>query len=99
MVPIRSSPFIAEGHIFIGSDDAYLHAVNALSGRRAWRVDAGSPVRSTPLLVGEFVYFGTEAGDLFCVDLRGNVKWRFKAKRALTSSPVYCQWDYLYLFS
>jgi outer membrane protein assembly factor BamB/tRNA A-37 threonylcarbamoyl transferase component Bud32 len=87
--PIRSSPHIAEGHIFIGSDDAYLHAVNALSGRRAWRVDAGAPVRSTPLLVGENVYFGTEAGDLFCIDLGGNVKWRFKAKRALTSSPIY----------
>ncbi len=86
---IRSSPFIAEGHVFIGSDDAYLHAINAQSGRRAWRVDAGSPVRSTPTLVGELVYFGTEEGDLFCVDLRGNVKWRFKAKRALTSSPVF----------
>ncbi len=84
---IRSSPYIAEGHVFIGSDDAFLHAVNAQSGRRAWRVDAGSPVRSTPLLVGELAYFGTEEGDLFCIDLRGNVKWRFKAKRALTSSP------------
>jgi serine/threonine protein kinase len=87
--PIRSSPHIAEGHVFIGSDDAYLHAVNALSGRRAWRSDAGAPVRSTPLLVEDYVYFGTEEGDLFCIDLRGNAKWRFKAKRALTSSPVY----------
>jgi|WetSurSiteA1Bulk_404760.scaffolds.fasta_scaffold01500_6 eukaryotic-like serine/threonine-protein kinase len=87
--PIRSSPFIAEGHVFIGSDDAYLHAINALSGRRAWRADAGAPIRSTPLLVGDYVYFGTEQGDLFCIDLRGNVKWRFKAKRAITSSPVH----------
>jgi serine/threonine protein kinase len=86
---IRSSPYIAEGHVFIGSDDAFLHVVNALSGRRAWQVDAGSAIRSTPLTVGEYVYFGTEAGDLFCIDLRGNVKWRFKAKRALTSSPVH----------
>jgi len=87
--PIRSSPFIAEGHIFIGSDDAFLHAINALSGRRAWRADAGAAIRSTPILVGDYVYFGNEAGDLFCIDLRGNVKWRFKAKRALTSSPVH----------
>lgn len=87
--PIRSSPFIAEGHVFIGSDDAYLHVVNALSGRRAYRVDAGSAIRSTPLTVGDYVYYGTEEGDLFCIDLKGNPKWRFKAKRALTSSPVY----------
>jgi len=87
--PIRSSPYIAEGHVFVGSDDAFLHVVNAISGRRAYRVDAGSPIRSTPLTVGDYVYFGTEEGDLFCVDLRGNPKWRFKAKRALTSSPVH----------
>jgi outer membrane protein assembly factor BamB/tRNA A-37 threonylcarbamoyl transferase component Bud32 len=87
--PIRSSPYIAEGHIFIGSDDAYLHVVNALTGRRVFRVDAGSAIRSTPIMVGEQVYFGTEEGDLFCIDLHGDVKWRFKAKRALTSSPVH----------
>jgi outer membrane protein assembly factor BamB/tRNA A-37 threonylcarbamoyl transferase component Bud32 len=87
--PLRSSPYIAEGHIFIGSDDAYLHVINALSGRRAFRVDAGAPVRSTPILVGDMVYFGTEEGDLFCIDLHGNPKWRFKAKRALTSSPIH----------
>jgi serine/threonine protein kinase len=86
---IRSSPYIAEGHVFIGSDDAFMHAVNALSGRRAWRADAGAAIRSTPTLVGDYVYFGTEEGDLFCIDLRGNVKWRFKAKRAITSSPIH----------
>ncbi|OGO64919.1 MAG: protein kinase [Chloroflexi bacterium RBG_19FT_COMBO_50_10] len=89
--PIRSSPRIAEGHVFIGSDDAYLHAVNAMTGRRAWSIDAGAPIRSTPLAVGEYVYFGTESGDMFCVDLGGTIKWRFKAKRSITSSPVYAE--------
>jgi serine/threonine protein kinase len=86
--PIRSSPRIAEGHVLVGADDAHLHAINAYSGRRSWRFDAGSPVRSTPLIEGDMVYFGTEAGDFFCIDLAGKVKWRIKAKRAVTSSPV-----------
>ena len=87
--PIRSSPVISDGYIFIGSDDAFLHVVNALSGRRAWRVDAGAPVRSTPCVNGDHVYFGNEIGDLFCVNLGGNTKWRYKAKRAITASPVF----------
>ena len=87
--PIRSSPVISDGYIFIGSDDAFLHVVNALSGRRAWRVDAGAPVRSTPCVNGDHVYFGNEVGDLFCVNLGGNTKWRYKAKRAITASPVF----------
>ncbi len=87
--PIRSSPRIAEGHIFIGADDGYLHVINAMSGRRAWHVDAGDHVRSTPIVIGDHVYFGNENGDFFCVTLRGVTKWRYKAKRAITSSPAY----------
>lgn len=86
--PVRSSPRIAEGHIFIGSDDHYLHAINLVSSRRVWRVEAPAPVRSTPCIDGDHVFFGCESGDLLCVDFRSEVKWRFKAKRSITSSPL-----------
>ncbi len=88
--PVRSSPHIAEGHIFIGSDDGYLHAINIVSGRRAWRTDTGAPIRSTPFVSteDESIYFGTEEGMLFCVDFRGQVRWRFRTKKAITGSPL-----------
>jgi eukaryotic-like serine/threonine-protein kinase len=87
--PVRSSAFIAEGHAFIGSDDGYLHAINLQSGRQAWRAEAGAPVRSTPFVSAsdESIYFGNEDGDFFNLNFRGQVRWRFKAKRAITSSP------------
>jgi len=86
--PVRSSPSIAEGHVFIGSDDGYLHAVNINGGRLSWRAEAGSPVRSTAFVSNEYVFFGSEAGDFTCVDFRGDPRWRFRAKRAVTSSPI-----------
>jgi len=88
--PIRSSPFIAEGHIFIGSDDGNLHAINVTNRRRAWRIDTGSAVRSTPYVGNdpEAIFFGNEMGDFFCLDFRGETRWRFKAKRAITASPL-----------
>lgn len=86
--PIRSSPTPAEGHIFIGSDDGYLHVVNMSTGRMAWRVDAGAPIRSTPLVVNDHIYFGCESGEFLCVDYRGQIRWRFKARRGITSSAV-----------
>jgi outer membrane protein assembly factor BamB/tRNA A-37 threonylcarbamoyl transferase component Bud32 len=85
--PVRSSPTVAEGHVFIGSDDNALHAVNAQYGRRAWRTEVDGPVRSTPLALGDRIYFGCESGDCYAVDLRGEIKWKFHAKRAITSSP------------
>ena len=89
--PIRCSPKIAEGHIFIGSDDGSMYAVNILSSRRTWKVETGSPIRSTPFITSDYVYFGTEEGELLCVDFRGTVKWRFRARRAITASPIVTQ--------
>ena len=86
--PVRSTPNVAEGHIFIGSDDTYLHAVNLLSGRRAWRVQASAAVRCRPAVTNDRLFFGCESGEFYCVDYGGENKWRFKAKRTITSSPL-----------
>ncbi|HET9905195.1 MAG TPA: serine/threonine-protein kinase [Anaerolineales bacterium] len=86
--PIRSSPRIAEGHIFIGSDDNHIHAVNINSGRMAWRFETADYVRSTPFVMNDLVYAGCETGDYYAIDFRGELKWRFRAKRAITSSTV-----------
>lgn len=84
---IRSSGRIADGHIFIGSDDKFFHAINQTSGRKIWSHEVGDEVRSTPFIANELIYFGTEGGEMLCLDFHGLVKWRFKAKRSITSSP------------
>lgn len=89
--PIRSSPKIAEGHVFVGSDDGFFYAINLITQRRTWRYDAGGPIRSTPFITPEYIYVGTEAGELLCLDFRGQSRWQFRAKRAITSSPLVAQ--------
>ena len=85
---IYSSPRISDGHIFFGSDDQDLHAVNVNSGRAVWKFSTDGPVHSTPLVANEMIYFGTENGSFYGLDFRGGLKWRFQAKRALTSSSI-----------
>jgi len=89
--PIRSSPRVLDNHVFFGSDDGYLHVVNTTTGLQVWRADGGDPIRTTPAFSGDLLYFGTEGGELICVDSRGEVKWRFRAKRGITSSPLVSQ--------
>lgn len=89
--PVRSSPTVSDGRVYFGADDGYLHAVNILSTRREFRFDAGVAVRSSPTLSPEFIYFGNEDGDFFCIDFHGQLKWRFRAKRAITGSPLVSQ--------
>src|SRR5689334_17197744 len=46
--PILSSPAVADGVVYFGSDDERLYAVDAATGREKWKVPAGGPVRSSP---------------------------------------------------
>ena len=86
--PIRSSPFVAHGHVFIGSDDMSLHAININGGRGIWQIDTMGEIRSSPFVTQEEIYAGNESGEFYCADFRGGIKWRYKAKRAITSSAV-----------
>ncbi len=86
--PVRSSPFVAHGHIFIGSDDMSLHAININGGRGIWQIETMAEIRSTPFVTQDEIYAGNESGEFYCMDFRGGIKWRYKAKRAITSSAT-----------
>ncbi len=87
---IRCTARAAHGHVFVGSDDAHLHAVSAQNGHLAWRFEAIAPIRSRPAMLEKEgrVLFGCESGEFYCVDFSGTLKWRFRCKRAVTSSPA-----------
>jgi outer membrane protein assembly factor BamB len=54
-----------------------------------WIFKTNGPVRSTPAVYNETVYFGSSDGNLYAVDLKnGNEKWKFPAGGAVTSSPA-----------
>ncbi len=86
--PIHSSPRIAEGHVFFGSDDHCLYAVNLNTGRLTWNIQTSGVIRSTPFIAHERIYVGNESGDFYAFDFRGEIKWRFTAKRGITGSPI-----------
>lgn len=86
--PIRSSPRITEGFIVFGSDDHHLHMVNIAQERSVWTFNASDAIRSTPFIHQERIYVGCESGDFYCLDLRGELKWRQQARRAVTASPI-----------
>jgi outer membrane protein assembly factor BamB/tRNA A-37 threonylcarbamoyl transferase component Bud32 len=94
--PVRSSPSVAHGHAFVGSDDGNLYAVRLSTGRIQWQWAGGDPIRSRPLVTGEMIVVGMESGYVISTDLAGKILWRFKAKRAVSSSPV--EYDGLVFF-
>ncbi len=86
--PARCTARVAHGHVFFGSDDGNLYAAKSANGRVIWKYDAGGPIRTQPFVTDEHVVFGSETGEVVGLDLGGTPKWRFRARRGVTSAPV-----------
>jgi hypothetical protein len=52
-----SSPTVTGGVVYFGSDDSYLYAVDARTGKLKWRFKTGGVVYSSPCVVNGVVYF------------------------------------------
>ncbi|HEY8446035.1 MAG TPA: PQQ-binding-like beta-propeller repeat protein [Thermomicrobiales bacterium] len=86
---VRSSPAVAEGLVFVGSQSGLLHAIEVETGRPRWSFDLGGyPVRSSPAVVDGTVYIGSGYA-LYALDAKtGEVRWRFGMRYAGESSPT-----------
>jgi len=78
--PVRSSPTIADGVVFIGSSDGQVYALDERDGSERWRTDAGSAVTSTPAVARGTVVVAAFGGHWLGLDVRsGAVRWRLNA--------------------
>lgn len=101
---IAASPTIHDGVVYQAVMDSkpckrhetgargFVIAWDAHNGRPLWRFDSGS-VESTPLLVGNTLYFGSWDNKLYALTLRGRkrprVRWTFEADDQVVASPAY----------
>ncbi len=87
--PIHSSPAVAGGTVYVGSQNFKLYALDAATGAKRWEYKTGSWVESSPAIVNGVVYFGSNDGRLYALDAHSGEKlWDFKAKYFIKSSPA-----------
>lgn len=92
---VESSPVVADGVLYVGSDDGNLYALNASTGALKWSFPTGGPVQSSPAVSGGLVFVGTnnctitcQYGDsLVALTTAGAVAWSFPTGGP-ASSPV-----------
>ncbi|ONH37358.1 hypothetical protein BL254_04780 [Protofrankia sp. BMG5.30] len=86
---VYSSPAVEAGVVYIGSNDHYLYAIDAVTGRERWRYAAGEAITSSPAVAGGTVYVGCNDTYLHAVDAAtGKARWRFPTGAAMHSSPT-----------
>ena len=75
---IVSSPAVADGVIYFGSDDGNVYAVDAATGRQIWKRATKGPVSSSPAVVDGVVYVQSYDGKFYAIDAKtGDLKWKF----------------------
>ena len=64
---VDSSPAIAGGRVFVGSNDGRVYGLDLASGKKVWEYEAASPVTSSPAVAKGKVVVATADGQVICV--------------------------------
>ena len=77
--PIKSSPVIGQGRVWIGSDDGRIYALDLYDGRKIWSYQTQEPVEAPPTRVGDMIVVGSTDTYLYALDaVTGDLKWKYQ---------------------
>lgn len=84
----QSSVAVSNGTVVAGSDDGGIHAIDLATGQPKWLFPTGSPVLSSPVIVGNTI-FAASGLNLYSIDLEtGAGLWRFSTTDTIEASPA-----------
>jgi eukaryotic-like serine/threonine-protein kinase len=63
---VESSPAIAGGRVYVGSNDGRFYVLNVNTGEKIWEFNAGSPLSASPAIGRGRVVIGSQDGRLYC---------------------------------
>jgi outer membrane protein assembly factor BamB len=81
--PLRCTPTIADGNILLAGCDSKLHLIDAATGKESSPIDIDAPTGATAAYRAGCVYFGTEGGTFYAIQLPkdgkpAKVLWTYK---------------------
>lgn len=77
--PIRGTPALSKGILYIGSGDGNFYAMDAQSGKNLWQYTTGGAVHSSPAVVDDIVYFTSRDRYLYALNAKtGKEIWKFQ---------------------
>ena len=96
---VGSTPVIAEGRVYSGSQDKNIYCLDARDGELLWSYATGARLKSSVAVADGKVYVGPDDGHVYCLDAKtgiliwsadagGFIEAGFRAVAGIRSSPV-----------
>jgi outer membrane protein assembly factor BamB len=85
---VESSPAVADGILFVGSDDGRAYALNASTGANIWNYTTGVAVKSSPAVAGGVVFVGSGYAVYALNETTGRKIWNYVTGDFVFSSPA-----------
>lgn len=63
---VESSPAIAGGRVFVGSNDGRFYVLALATGAKVWEFNAGAPLSASPAIANGKIVIGSQDGRLYC---------------------------------
>ena len=84
-----SSPTVAGGTVYYGSEDHKVYAIDAATGRLRWSYTTGGGVYAAPAVAGGIVYIGSDDDTLYALNAAtGYLRWSYDTRYAVESTPA-----------
>jgi len=83
-----AAPVLVDNQLIVGDYQKILHSLNPDTGSENWTFVANGPWIASPLVIDSSIYAPNGDGNLYALDLSGNLLWKFAAEKALWSRPV-----------
>ncbi len=84
-----SSPAVAYGCVYVGSEDNNVYCLNASTGSKIWQSPTGYWVTSSPAVADGNVYVGSEDYNIYCLNATTGAKeWSYQTGNFVESSPA-----------
>ena len=64
---VYSSPAVANGIVYVGSEDKNLYAIDAVTGKEKWRFATGDWVESSPAVANGIIDVGSNDKNLYAI--------------------------------
>jgi outer membrane protein assembly factor BamB len=63
---VESSPVLAGGRVYFGSNDGKFYVLDAASGAKVWEFTAGAPLSASPAVAGGRIVISSQDGQVYC---------------------------------